>query len=88
MFGLELTAIQLAVCLAGIEPVQLTSVTLLRQHAPPNGSLFPLVLDRDVIRQATLELVSYTKRCRELVKRLHDLPPVPLKAVCIPEYGL
>jgi len=80
-----LTHDDLRVCLAALAPVDLLGMTLLRQGSP---QLVPAHVARDTLREAVAEVIAYTTRCAAAAHRLSGLAPIPLKQVCIPEFGL
>ena len=84
-----LTADSLRDCLAGLPPVDLKGMALLRECRPA-GQFFPPVsaVPRATIVEAVTELVAYTERCRRALEQLMTLTPIPLTAFSIVEYGL
>lgn len=87
MFQVTFTVQSLLDCLAGLPPVELKGMVLLRQHHPA-GQFFPTGLPREVVAQAVTEIVGYTQRCQRAVQQLSELEAVPLTAFAIVEYGL
>lgn len=93
MFDAGLTVDSLRDCLAGLPPVELKGMALLRERRP-NGQFFPQLesgaqgIPRDVIAEAVTEIVGYTERCRRAAQQLVKLAPIPLTAFSILEYGL
>lgn len=79
MLQLSLDAEQLCATLAALEPVRLKGLALLQSGQRPLG-LLPSQeeISRDTLREAVLELMSYTDACAQSLHRLRDLAPVPL----------
>jgi hypothetical protein len=72
---------QLIQSLEIIEPLELEAVSLLQSLRPQTGEWFPTSLTPEAKTQviaATVELVSYTKRCADMARRLSHLQPIPL----------
>ena len=81
---------QLIHSLETIEPLELKAVILLQTLRPLTGEWFPTHLTPEAKTQviaATVELVSYTKRCADMARRLAHLQPVPL-SMPMAEFGL
>jgi hypothetical protein len=80
-------------CLAGLPPVELKGMALLRERRP-HGQFFPQFISgqqgipREVITEAVTEIVGYTERCRRAAQQLMTLAPIPLTAFSILEYGI
>lgn len=93
MFDAGLTLDSLRDCLAGLPPVELKGMALLRERRP-HGQFFPqfggrqMDIPRDVIAEAVTEIVGYTEHCRRAAQQLAKLTPIPLTAFSILEYGL
>lgn len=93
MFDAGLTVESLRDCLAGLPPVELKGMVLLRE-CRPNGQFFPQLtggqngISREVIAQAVTEIIGYTERCRRTAQQLAKLTPIPLTAFSILEYGI
>lgn len=92
MFDAGLTVESLRDCLAGLPPVELQGMALLRERRP-HGQFFPQLeghqgIPRETLAEAVTEIVSYTERCRRAAQQLAKLTPVPLTAFSILEYGL
>jgi hypothetical protein len=98
MFEAGLTVESLRDCLAGLPPVELKGMALLRgaKHLQchSSGQFFPQFeigqqrVPREVIAEAVTEIVGYTDRCRRAAEQLTTLTPIPLTAFSILEYGL
>ena len=97
MMNAGLTVSSLRDCLAGIPPVELKGMALLREakshERPPQGQFFPLPggeprIPRESIVEAVAELIAYGERCRRAAQQLATLAPIPLTAFSILEYGL
>jgi hypothetical protein len=72
----------LITALENLQPLQLESVTLLHTLRPQTGEWFPTSLTPEVKTQviaATVELVSYTRRCSDMARRLSHLQPIPFR---------
>lgn len=94
MFDAGLTVESLRDCLAGLPPVELKGMALLRERHP-HGQFFPplsscgqMGIPREVIAEAVTEIVAYTDRCRRAAQQLAKLTPIPLTTFSILEYGL
>jgi hypothetical protein len=93
MFDAGLTVESLRDCLAGLPPVELKGMALLRERRP-TGQFFPQMKGvqpdnrREFIAEAVTEIVIYTERCRRSAQQLTTLAPIPLTAFSILEYGL
>ena len=93
MFDAGLTVESLRDCLAGLSPVELKGMALLRERHP-HGLFFPQLesggpgIPRDTIAEAVTEIVGYTECCRRAAQQLTTLTPIPLIAFSILEYGL
>jgi len=93
MFDAGLTVESLRDCLAGLPPVELKGMALLRERRP-HGQFFPQLeggqmgIPRDTIAEAVTEIVGYTERCRRAAQQLAKLTPIPLTAFSILEYGI
>ena len=93
MFDAGLTVESLRDCLAGLPPVELKGMVLLREHHP-HGLFFPQLesggqgIPRETIAEAVTEIVGYTARCRRAAQQLTTLTPIPLTTFSILEYGL
>jgi hypothetical protein len=74
------TASNLQGWLADLPPVQLQGLALI---AAPVG-----LADREAVRDAMLELITYTQQCQRAARRLQSVPPIPLTAFGIPEWCL
>ena len=98
MIDAGLTVSGLRDCLAGIPPIELKGMALLRQskspERPPQGQIFPQParepsgIPREAIVEAVTELIAYTERCRRAAQQLATLAPIPLTAFSILEYGI
>lgn len=77
--------------LAGLEPVELKGVELLREFRSRSPGWLPEPfdesIDRGAIVCATVELIEYGDACRAALQRLGDLSPVTLDEPVL-EYGL
>ena len=73
-------------CLAGVPPVRLLGMDLLKSHRPQGGML-PTGVPRGQIKEAVCEIIAYTSRCTTTAQRLNHLASIPLTGVCL-EYGL
>ncbi len=93
MFDAGLTVESLRDCLAGLPPVELKGMALLRERRP-HEQFFPQLISgqqgipREVIAEAVTEIVGYTERCRRAAQKLMTLAPIPLTAFSILEYGI
>ena len=93
MFDAGLTIESLRDCLAGLPPVELKGMALLKERRP-NWQFFPQLtggqqdIPREVIAEAVTEIVGYTERSRRAAQQLAKLTPVPLTAFSILEYGI
>jgi hypothetical protein len=93
MFDAGLTLESLRDCLAGLPPVELKGMALLRERRP-HGQFFPQLegrgkgIPRELIAEAVTEIVGYTERCRRAAQQLAKLAPIPLTTFSILEYGL
>jgi hypothetical protein len=93
MFDAGLTVESLRDCLAGLPPVELKGMALLRERRP-HGQFFPQLeggqqgIPRELIAEAVTEIVGYTERCRRVAQQLAKLTPIPLTAFSILEYGI
>ena len=93
MFDAGLTVESLRDCLAGLPPVELKGMALLRERRS-HGQFFPplengqMGIPREVIAEAVTEIVAYTDRSRRAAQQLAKLTPIPLIAFSILEYGL
>ena len=85
MFDAGISIESLRDCLAGLSPVELKGMALLRQGPP---ALFPESVPREQLREAVIEIIAYTNRCQIAADRLATLAAVPLLTVTIPEFGL
>lgn len=98
MFDAGLTLESLQTCLAGLPPVELKGMALLRDakhpQRHPHGQFFPQLeggqqgIPRETLADAVTEIVDYTERCRRAAQQLAKLTPIPLTAFSILEYGL
>ena len=80
---------KLQTCIAALEPVQLKGLTLLQSEQCAFGLLpNPTAIPREMLRDAVLELISYTDACARAIQRLWDVPPVPLTTFPIVEWAL
>ena len=86
MIANGITAESLLACLSGIAPLELKGTALLRESRSP-GACFPTGLPRQRVQEAVEEVVAYTERCTQTLRRLANLAPVPLLTACV-EYGL
>ena len=93
MHKVTLTIECLRDCLAGLPPVELKGMALLRERRP-HGQFFPQLeggqigIPRETIAEAVTEIVGYTKRCRRAAQQLTKLTPIPLIAFSILDYGI
>ena len=93
MSQVTLTIDSLRDCLAGLPPVELKGMALLRERRP-HGQFFPQLeggqigIARETIAEAVTEIVGYTERCRRAAQQLAKLTPISLTAFSILEYGL
>jgi hypothetical protein len=91
--NLSFTQDSLRDCLAGLPPVELKGMALLRERRP-DRQFFPqleseqLGIPRETIAEAVTEIVAYTERCRRAAQQLAKLTPIPLTAFSILEYGI
>lgn len=81
-FGLE----ELHACLAGIAPVELKGMGLLR--AQPHLLAGTAPIPRSQLVEAVTEIVAYTGRCTAAARQLAQITPIPIRAVGIVEYVL
>jgi hypothetical protein len=81
-FGLE----DLLACLAGITPVDLKGMGLLR--AQPHLLAGTAPIPRSQLVEAVTEIVAYVGRCAAAAQQLAQLTPIPIRAVSIVEYVL
>lgn len=98
MFDAGLTVESLRDCLAGLPPVELKGMALLRDvkhlQCRPHGQFFPQLesgqmgIPRETIAEAVTEIVGYTERCRRAAQQLTKLTPIPLTVFSILEYGI
>jgi hypothetical protein len=89
MLQLRLDAEQLGATLAALEPVQLKGLDLLQSEQRAFGLLpNPTAIPRETLRDAVLELISYTDACARAIQRLWDVPPIPLTVFPIVEWAL
>ena len=72
----DISSEKLRRCLAAIPELELKGTALIRQ-----GGSVP----REKLREAVLETIQYTNRCRCALSRLAKLPAIPQHA---PVYGL
>ena len=70
-----ITQDQLKNAIAGVEPVRLMGLVLLRQLQPQSGEWFPTGVDTATLAEATAELIDYTRECRAACARLQELRP-------------
>jgi hypothetical protein len=93
MFDAGLSLESLRNCLAGLPPVELKGMALLRERCP-HGLFFPRLesgrqdIPRETIAEAVTEIVGYTERCRQAAQQLTTLTPIPLTTFSILEYGI
>lgn len=93
MFDAGLTVESLRDCLAGLPPVELKGMALLRERRP-HGQFFPqleggqMSIPRETLAEAVTEIVGYTERCRQAVQQLAKFTSIPLTAFSILEYGI
>jgi len=76
--------------LESLPPLELEAVSLLAELQPQTGSWFPTELtdaQKQQVVTATVELVAYTQRCRQMVRRLSHLEAVPL-SIPIAEFAI
>ncbi|MBL8166361.1 MAG: hypothetical protein JNJ61_30530 [Anaerolineae bacterium] len=81
-FGLE----TLRTCLAGIAPVELQGMGLLR--AQPHLLAGNAVIPPSHLVEAVTEIVAYTGRCTAAARQLAQITPIPIRAIGIVEYVL
>ncbi len=74
--------------LAALPPVDLLGLELLRQFQAQSGAWFPSDIDTELVAEATSELIDYIQGCKAACARLEELPPVPLTALSVVEFGL
>jgi len=86
MFGTPLGLDDLRACLAGIAPVELKGMGLLREqpHLIAGASSIP----RQRLVEAVTEIVAYTGRCAAAARQLANLTPVPIRTIGIVEFVL
>lgn len=65
----------------------LQGVTLIREHSPQPGEIFPRGLSRQTYIEALQEMMQYSGRCAEFGKMLSGLPAIPIE-IPIEEYPL
>jgi hypothetical protein len=86
---IHLNTSKLCSTLAALEPVKLKGLDLLQSEQRSFGLLpNPTAIPRETLRDAVLELISYTDACARAIQRLCDVPPVPLTAFPIVEWSL
>jgi hypothetical protein len=89
MLQLRLDAEQLCSTLAALEPVQLKGLALLQSGQRPLGLLgYQPDIPRETLREAVLELISYTDACARAIQRLLAVPAIPLTAFPTVEWVL
>jgi hypothetical protein len=81
-FGLE----ELRACLAGIAPVELKGMGLLRTQPQLLAGTAPM--PRSQLVEAVTEIVAYTGRCAAAARQLAQMTPIPIRAIGIVEYVL
>ena len=74
-------------CLASIEPVELKGMRLLKAHSSTAG-FFPDTIPRSEVKEAVVELVSYTAACQKVARRLRQLTAIPLLSLEQMEFGI
>lgn len=80
-------------CLAGLPPVELKGMALLRERRATR-QFFPQLeggqqgIPRETIAEAVTEIIDYTERCRRAAQQLAKLTPIPLTTIDILEFGL
>ena len=87
-----MTANGLREILAGLEPVELKGMALLRERRP-QGHFFPPLtgdskLSRETLVEAVKEIIIYTESSSKMAFRLTGLNPIPMTAFSVLEYGL
>lgn len=81
---------QLIQSLEVMQPLELEAISLLTELRPRTGEWFPTHLTpaaKTQVITATVELVSYTKRCAEMARRLSHLQAVPF-SLPLAEFGI
>ncbi len=76
-----MTRAALLQCLAEVPPFEPQGVQLLRQLRPQTGEWFPAALpdaSTSQVIEATVEIIGYTQRCADAIRKLAQLGPVPL----------
>ena len=89
MIQIHLDTSKLCSILEALEPIKLKGLDLLQSKQHSSGLLpEPATIPRETLRDAVLELISYTDACARTIQRLWDVPPVPLTAFPIVEWAL
>ena len=82
----------LMACLSELPAVELKAVQLLRElTAFSGGTVFPPPVPpqrKAEAVEATVELIGYSQRCTEVVRKVSQLQPVPLLDESLVEYVL
>lgn len=84
----HLTRDDLVETLSRVEPVDLLGLELLLQFRPQSPGWFPDAVDTGELVAATTQLIDYTATCRAALRRLQQLPPVPLTDLAVEEFSL
>lgn len=70
-----------------VPPADLLGVTLLEQYEAAPGEWVPRSVPRDQVVKATLQLVEYGSKCRQLANNIAKLQATPIEK-SVAEYGL
>ena len=93
MFSAGMTAETLRDYLAGLPPVELKGMALLRE-CRPQGQFFPHLeggqqgIPRETIAEVVTEIVGYTERAQQMREVLTQLAAVPLSQMAVLDYGI
>jgi hypothetical protein len=74
-------------CLSSAAPVELDGMRLLKERPQFLLEALPTV-PRERLVAAVTEIIDYTGRCMAAAQKLATVPPVPLTAATVPEFGL
>lgn len=83
----NLSAETLVALLEQVPEAELKGLTLLREHRPAPGQLFPADVAREDVTAATVGMVAYAQDCAALAKQVANLAPAPLD-IEMSEFGL
>ena len=73
-------------CLLNLPPLELLGMTLLRDS--DHAGLLPADVPRQTLKDAVVEMIDYSERCRGAARRLSNLTPVPITGADLPEFAL